>query len=251
MRGFAPPPPTWSCSPTPTAGRSRLAGQAAGAVRGRARRRRGRGGPHQLPRRSVRRGRDRGRLHVLPQPARRRLHAELLREQRGVSARGARRHRLRRARVYRGSCQVMGLALQERRIACPLRRRRPHGPPPARYHRRAAAASPAARRRRRRAGAAPGAAYLPARARWLARLGLPSAARRAGGALAVRAGRLRRQGQPAVAGRRWLAGARGPELDPRRRRRRRGDSLAAPRPRAARAAGAALSYHRDVDGLAA
>ena len=48
------------------------------------------GRPHHLPRQRLRRGRDRDRLHVLREPARRGLHAELLREQRRVPARGAR-----------------------------------------------------------------------------------------------------------------------------------------------------------------
>ena len=152
---------------------------------------------------------------------------------------------------YRGSCQVMGLALQERRIAV-------------RYvggahtvHRLPDTIGELLRLRLLRgadaAELAPylGDAYLPARARWLARLGLPSA-------VAVLAARwlcglvaLRRQRLPSVRGARWLAGAvvlsaihvadgagaviRSLRLGlgPRARRR------------------AALSYHHDVDGLVA
>lgn len=152
---------------------------------------------------------------------------------------------------YRGSCQVLGLALQARGVAVRFAARA-HT-----VHRLPDSAADLVRLRLLRGAdsveLAPhlARAYLPPRARWLARLGPLSGLAVLGARWACSLLALRRQDLPAVRGLRWFAGAalvtaihaadaagamiRGLRL-----------GLAPPARRAQ-----ALAYHADVDRLAA
>jgi hypothetical protein len=152
---------------------------------------------------------------------------------------------------YRGSCQVLGLALQARGVKLVF------ADDAHTVHRLPDSARDLLRLRLLRGADAMelaphlGRAYLPPAAQGLARLGLPSAA----GVLALRGlcslAALRRQRLPAARGVRWVAGAGLVTLlhaadGAGAVRRALGLDAGARRPRET-----TLAYHRDVDGLAA